>query len=94
MADWSKMQPFRDQLDQVDEEIIKLFARRYAIRREVNQFKKANKLPLVDPVRANEVIQRARKIAAENGIPADFAAALYELVIDYSHKFEEEGNTG
>jgi chorismate mutase len=90
MIDWSPMQPFRSRLDDVDEEIIKLFGERYKIRREVGAFKKLNKLPAQDQSRVDEVIQRAKHNAINYNVPTDFAEALYKMVIDYSHKFEEE----
>lgn len=84
------MQSFRDRLDKVDEDIIRLFAERYNIRREVYAFKQAHDLPVVDQSRVNVVIDRAVKNAEKYNVPTDFAEALYHLVIDYSHKFEEE----
>ena len=83
------MQSFRDRLDKVDEEIIRLFGERYNIRREVYAFKQANELPVVDQARVDVVIDRAVKNAEKYNVPTDFAEALYKLVIDYSHKFEE-----
>lgn len=93
MTDWSGMQPFRDRLDKIDEEIIRLFGERYNVRREVYAFKKAHELPVIDQSRVHTVIDNAVKNAAKYDVPADFAKALYELVIDHSHKFEEECKT-
>jgi len=90
MTDWAAMQPFRERLDKVDEDIIRLFGERYKIRREVYAFKKANELPTIDQKRVDVVIDRAVNNARKYDVPADFARALYEMVIDYSHKFEEE----
>lgn len=88
MTDWRMMQPFRERLDKIDEEIIRLFGERYNVRREVYAFKKANDLPVIDQSRVDEVIARAVDKAKTYDVPADFAEALYQLVIDYSHKFE------
>lgn len=92
MHDWSNLQSFRERLDQLDGEIMALFGKRYAIRREVLAAKKEYGLPVQDPARVNEVINRAVQNAEKHNVPADFAKALYELVIDYSHKFEEQCN--
>ena len=90
MTEWADMQPFRDRLDKIDDEIIRLFGERYKVRREVYAFKKAHDLPVIDQSRVNVVIDRAVQNALKQGVPTDFARALYELVIDHSHKFEEE----
>lgn len=90
MDDWANMKPFRDRLDKIDAEIIRLFGERYKVRREVYAFKKTEGLPVIDQKRVNVVIDRAVENAIKQGVPTDFARALYELVIDHSHKFEEE----
>lgn len=83
------MTPFRERLDKIDEEIIRLFGERYAVRREVYAHKQAHNLPVVDQSRVDVVIDRAVRNAEKYNVPTDFAEALYTLVIDYSHKFEE-----
>jgi chorismate mutase len=89
MPDWSALQDCRTRLDQVDQEIMRLFGERYAIRREVKAIKQRAELPVQDPSRVKVVVDQAVAHAAQYNVPADFAQALYELVIDYSHKFEE-----
>ena len=88
MTDWSGMQEFRDRLDKIDEEIIRLFGERYQVRREVYAYKKAHNLPVIDMSRVDAVIERAVANAGKYDVPEDFAEALYNLVIDYSHRFE------
>lgn len=89
MTDWSALENCRKRLDQVDQEIMRLFGERYAIRREVKVIKSRADLPVQDPARVKVVIDQAVAHAAHYNVPTDFAAALYTLVIDYSHKFEE-----
>lgn len=89
MPDWSALEECRKRLDAVDQEIMRLFGERYKIRREVKQIKHQADLPVQDPARVKVVIDQAVAHAANYNVPKDFAAALYELVIDYSHKFEE-----
>ena len=89
MPDWSALQNCRERLDVLDQEIMRLFGERYNIRREVKQIKNNAGLPVQDPARVKIVIDQAIEHAKQYKVPTDFAAALYELVIDYSHKFEE-----
>jgi chorismate mutase/isochorismate pyruvate lyase len=89
MTDWSALANCRRKLDEIDREIISLFGDRYDIRRQVKQIKHQAELPVQDPARVKVVIDQAVENAKKYNVPTDFAAALYQLVIDYSHKFEE-----
>ena len=89
MPNWAALEDCRKRLDAVDQEIIRLFGERYNIRREVKQIKQTADLPVQDPARVKVVINQAVANAKNYNVPTDFATALYELVIDHSHKFEE-----
>ena len=81
--------PYRKRLDAVDEEILSLFADRYNLRREMIPLKIALDQPIRDKIQMETVIDRAVRRAEEQNIPEDFAADLYELILKYSHKFEQ-----
>lgn len=89
MTDWAALEDCRKRLDVVDQEIIRLFGERYNIRRDVKRIKNEVGLPVQDPARVKVVIDQVVEHAKTYNVPTDFARALYELVIDYSHKFEE-----
>ena len=89
MTDWAALEDCRKKLDIIDAEIIRLFGERYTIRREVKEIKNTQSLPVQDPARVKVVIDQAVEQAKKHNVPTDFAEALYTLVIDYSHKFEE-----
>ncbi len=80
---------FRDRLDAIDDEIMELFAKRYRVRDEMMEVKVEHDMPIEVPSRVEEVIKRMRKKADQLDVPTDFAEALYHLVIEYSHKYEE-----
>jgi chorismate mutase len=89
MTDWSALEECRQKLDVIDAEIIRLFGERYQVRRDVKAIKTRADLPVQDPARVKVVIDQAVARAKDHNVPTDFAEALYTLVIDYSHKFEE-----
>ncbi|HEY1096348.1 MAG TPA: chorismate mutase [Alphaproteobacteria bacterium] len=89
MTDWSALEECRRELDKIDAEIIRLFGERYNVRRRVKKIKHDQHLPVQDPARVKIVIDQVLSSARQHNVPLDFAEALYELVIDYSHKFEE-----
>ena len=81
--------PFRDRLDAIDDQIMTLFAERYRVRDETMAVKLEHGMPIEVQSRVDEVINRMMKKADELDFPTDFAQALYALIIDYSHKYEE-----
>ncbi len=81
---------FRKRLDQIDQEIIRLFAQRYRVRDKTMIVKKEHDMSIESPERMNEVIEQVQVWAKNENVPIDFAKALYELVMDYSHKYEED----
>ncbi len=89
-VDRSPLVDFRDRLDEIDDQIMALFAKRYRVRDETMPVKRMHDMPIIVQSRVDEVINRAIKNAEELDVPADFARALYKLVIDYSHQYEEE----
>jgi chorismate mutase len=90
MTDWSKLTDLRYAIDKIDAEIIAKFGERYHLRDQVIALKRSQGLPDQDPTRVTEVIETAKKNAANNHVPTDFAEALYRLVIDWSHQYEQQ----
>jgi chorismate mutase len=86
----SGLEPYRRRLDALDEEITRLLGERFAVCREIALHKREHGIPMMQPGRVEEV--RARYLARgdELGLPADFTAALFELLIGATCKMEDE----
>lgn len=84
------MQPFRDRLDLLDGEIARLLGERFEVCREVAYHKREHDIPMMQPNRVIEVRQRYLARGAEVNLPADFTAALFELLIDATCRMEDE----
>jgi 4-amino-4-deoxychorismate mutase len=81
---------FRARLDDLDEEITRLFGARFDIIREVASYKRANAIPMMQPDRVAEVRARYLARGAQLDIPPDFTASLFDLLIAASCKLEDE----
>jgi chorismate mutase-like protein len=81
---------FRDRLDPIDEQIARLLGERFQICREVAEYKSEHGIPMMQPDRVAEVRARYLARGAEVGLPADFTAALFELLIGATCKLEDE----
>ena len=81
---------FRERLDPIDEEIARLLGERFEICREVAEYKSERGIPMMQPDRVAEVRARYLARGADADLPADFTAALFELLIGATCKLEDE----
>jgi len=86
----SGLEPFRRRLDQLDDEIARLFGERFEICREVAHHKQTEGIPMMQPERVAEVRARYLARGAEADLPADFTADLFDLLIGATCKAEDE----
>lgn len=86
----SGLEGFRRRLDPLDDEIARLLGERFEICREVAHYKSAEGIPMMQPDRVAEVRARYLERGAEAGLPADFTAELFELLIGATCKLEDE----
>src|SRR5262245_22184217 len=81
---------FRQRLDPIDDEIARLLGERFEICREVAHFKSENGIPMMQPERVAQVCERYLARGDAAGLPEDFTAALFELLIGATCKLEDE----
>jgi 4-amino-4-deoxychorismate mutase len=89
-ASTSGLEPFRRRLDQLDGEIAEALGERFAICREIALYKREHGIPMMQPGRVAEVRSRYLARGAEVRLPADFTAALFELLIAATCRMEDE----
>ncbi len=81
---------FRERLDPIDEEISRLLGERFEICREVAEFKAEHDIPMMQPERVAQVCERYLARGTKAGLPEDFSAELFELLIGATCKLEDE----
>ena len=82
----------RQQLDQLDGELLSLIARRQAISREVAAAKRSTGYPTRDYQREREVILGVRRRAEALGLPGDLAEKVLRLLIRSSLTTQEQAS--
>lgn len=82
--------PFRRRLDQLDEQIARLLGERFDVCREVALHKREHDIPMMQPDRVIEVRARYLRRGTEAGLPEDFIANLFELMIGATCRLEDE----
>ena len=72
---------FRKEIDSVDQEIVKLFRKRFSIVSKVKKFKQKNNLPMTDKKREVEIVDKLGK-----KFDIKFVKDLYMVVFRYGKK--------
>jgi len=84
-----KLETLRKQLDDIDERLIRLLARRLAVCEEIGVVKQAHGLPIAQPDRVTAVKRRIASLAKHHGIDSRFAVKVYDLIIREACRREE-----
>jgi chorismate mutase/prephenate dehydrogenase len=85
-----KLEELRQQLDQLDGELVALMARRQAIAREVAAAKRATGTPTRDYQREREVVLGVRRRAEQQGLSGELAEKVLRLLIRSSLTTQEQ----
>jgi chorismate mutase-like protein len=84
------LEPFRERLDTIDDQIAKLLGERLDICREVAIYKSEHEIPMMQPDRVKIVRQRYLDRGAEVGLPEEFSSDLFDLLIATTCRLEDE----
>jgi 4-amino-4-deoxychorismate mutase len=84
------LDPFRRRLDDLDDQIARLFGERFEVCREIAVFKRAHGVPMMQPGRVAEVRARYLARGREVELPADFTEELFAVLIAATCRMEDE----
>ena len=84
------LKPLRNEIDQLDRQIVDLLAQRADIVRRVVKVKNEHNIPVVIPERINEVLDHVAGSAADKNLSPDVARAIYKILIDYACAMEKD----
>ena len=87
-GDCRNIEDIRQAIDELDNQIITLFGKRFQYVKEIVKFKEKNEESIIASERREAVIQSRRALAKENGLNPDVIEELYRKLI--SHFIEEE----
>lgn len=90
MSDGNGLEPFRNRLDSIDDQIAKLLGERLEICREVAVYKSEHGIPMMQPERVKIVRERYLQRGAEHDLPEDFSSDLFDLLIATTCRLEDE----
>ncbi|MBR6570064.1 MAG: chorismate mutase [Clostridia bacterium] len=82
------IQDLRKQINEIDAQLVKLFDDRMHVALEIAKYKKENGLPVFDPAREREVLNR--QTAAVDDEMAMYVKLLYNTLFDLSRSYQQQ----
>ncbi len=79
------LKELRTEINEIDEEILKLFLRRMEVAGQVADYKKAHHLPIYQPAREQEILESAAQRAGGMG---SYAKALFACLMELSKQYQ------
>jgi len=76
----------RNNINELDEQMVNLFCRRMEIAGEIAQYKEKNNVPVLDSSREREVLARVTDLAGES--MEDYVRVLYSTLFDLSRSYQ------
>ncbi|HTA96919.1 MAG TPA: chorismate mutase [Solirubrobacteraceae bacterium] len=86
----SGLEPFRQHLDELDEQIVRLLGERFQTCRKVAMYKREHDVAMMQPERIEQVRARYLSAGADLDIPEAFTAAFFELLIEATCAMEDQ----
>lgn len=86
-----EIKELRNQIDKIDDELVRLFAKRMDISKQVADYKKKNNLPIHVPVREREILQEVAKKSGSD--LSDYTRVLYSMIFELSRSYQRRQNT-
>ena len=82
---------FRDHIDRIDKELIKLFTERMEVAAQIAQYKKEHNLPVLDKKREREKMTAVRNMTPDEF--KDYSPALFDMIMDLSKSYQVRLNS-
>lgn len=78
----------RNDIDVIDEEIVKLFQRRMEISRAIGEYKNLHEIPVLDDIREAEKLQKISELADKN--MEEYCRMLYNKILEMSRDYQKK----
>lgn len=78
----------RQQIDEIDKELVDLFIKRMGLSAQVAQYKKEKDLPIYVPAREQEILSALASQAGPEMVA--YVAGLYETIFTLSRDYQKE----
>ena len=80
----------RQQLDEIDNELLNILAKRIRISKEIGQYKKEHDMPVLQTLRYDAILKKHTNAAVSLGINPDFLKNIFESIHEESVRLQVE----
>ena len=80
----------RQQIDGIDQELVRLFCQRMSLSAQVADYKKANNLPIFVPARERAILQKVAEMAGPE--MENYTRVLYSMLFELSRSYQSKRN--
>ena len=84
----NELQNLRQKIDSLDEELLRVLAKRTETVKEIGKLKKAADLPPFDEKRSKEVMEARCVLGKKLGLSPELVQSLFEQILQYSVDME------
>ena len=85
-----ELSQLRSQIDEIDDELVKLFGKRMNVAAQIADYKKENKLPILVPAREREKLADVAEKAGPE--MANYTRVLYSMLFELSRSYQSKRN--
>ncbi|MGM9584735.1 MAG: bifunctional chorismate mutase/prephenate dehydratase [Faecousia sp.] len=85
-----ELSEIRKEIDEIDEELVRLFCARMNLSAQVADYKKANNLPIFVPARERAILQKVAELAGSE--MANYTRVLYSMLFELSRSYQSKRN--
>ena len=85
-----ELKKLREEMDAIDEELVRLFCQRMDVAARVANYKKAQGIPVYQPGREREILQKVAKLAGEE--MGNYTRVLYSMLFELSRSYQSKQN--
>ncbi|MEM6964492.1 MAG: bifunctional 3-deoxy-7-phosphoheptulonate synthase/chorismate mutase type II [Bacteroidota bacterium] len=78
--DLESIEALRTKIDSIDNQLMDLLGRRMQVAEDIGLYKKAKNISILQPVRWNEILQKAIEKGGERGLSEDFIAQFLKAI--------------
>lgn len=79
-ADSSEFQTYREQIDEIDKELMRLLSKRMEISREIGELKREKGMVVFQPYRYKEIMERYLNFCSNGKLEADAVREIFEVI--------------
>lgn len=79
---------YRKEINTIDEQILSLLGKRFALVKKIGDHKKAKNITIIDKSRENEIIEALRKKAKEHNLSEAFLTDIWKVFFKEAQSVE------